>query len=141
MIIFTDDIRSVSIEKLDGFFIGWPNPPSREVFLKLLDGSDYAVVAIDESNDNVVGFITCISDNILTAYIPLLEVLPEYQNQGIGAKLMRMVFEKYHHLYKVDLCCDLEMQEYYSRFEMIKIHGMSRIKYQHQSGFETMPLK
>ena len=33
----------------------------------------------------VVGFVTAISDGVLSAYIPLLEVLPEYQGAGSAA--------------------------------------------------------
>ncbi len=38
---------------------------------------------IDDINNKVVGFITAISDGVISAYIPLLEVLPKYQNMKI----------------------------------------------------------
>jgi ribosomal protein S18 acetylase RimI-like enzyme len=136
MIIYSDSLKNINTEKLQGFFVDWPNPPSPEIFLQLLNNSDYAVIAIDDNNGNVVGFITCITDNVLTAYIPLLEVLPMYQKSGIGANLIRMVFEKFRHLYKIDLCCDQELQDYYSRFGMIKVFGMTRVNYTNQSGHD-----
>jgi hypothetical protein len=32
----------------------------------------------------VVGFITAISDGVLTAYVPFLEVLPAHRRQGVA---------------------------------------------------------
>ena len=42
------------------------------------------IIAIDENTNQVVGFVTAISDGVLSAYIPFLEVLPEYKSIGIG---------------------------------------------------------
>jgi len=61
--------------------------------LKLLKNSYKIVVAIDNSCNKVVGFITSISDGIISAYIPLLEVLPEYQQQGIGKELVSRLLQ------------------------------------------------
>lgn len=82
MISYTDSIESITADKLRGFFVGWTNPPSPETHLKLLANSYKVVLAIDDETGNVVGFITTISDGVLSAYIPLLEVLPAYQRQG-----------------------------------------------------------
>ncbi|WP_218212220.1 GNAT family N-acetyltransferase, partial [Pseudomonas sp. 2822-15] len=76
-------------EMLQGFFVGWPNPPSSHTHLKLLEKSTHIVLAVDDENEQVVGFITAISDGVLSAYIPLLEVLTEYQGRGIGKELVR----------------------------------------------------
>ena len=70
-----------------GFFDGWPNPPSRANFYRILQNSTYVWLAVDKDSNKVVGFINAISDKVLTAYIPLLEVIPEYQKQGIGSEL------------------------------------------------------
>jgi GNAT superfamily N-acetyltransferase len=35
-----------------------------------------------------VGFITAITDGVLTTYLPQLEVLAEYRGQGIGSALV-----------------------------------------------------
>ena len=81
---YTTSIKDITKEQLNGFFVGWPNPPSSEVHLKLLKKSSHVVLAIDEGSGQVIGFITANSDGILSAYIPFLEVLPVYQGQGIG---------------------------------------------------------
>ena len=70
--------NSVTEGQLNGFFVGWPNPPSTEVHLKLLEKSSHVVLAVDDESGQVVGFITAISDGVLSAYIPFLEVLPPF---------------------------------------------------------------
>jgi len=125
MISYTDSIKGITANKLRGFFVGWPNPPSPEIHLRLLANSYKVVLAIDDKTDNVVGFITAISDGVLSAYIPLLEVLPAYQGQGIGQELTRRMLEKLSGMYMVDLFCDKELQLFYARFGMKPSNGMS----------------
>jgi ribosomal protein S18 acetylase RimI-like enzyme len=84
--------------------------------LAILKRSDHVVLAVD--GDQVVGFITAISDGVLSAYIPLLEVLPSYRQQGIGSELVRQMLEKLRGLYMVDLVCDPELQGFYARLGM-----------------------
>lgn len=95
------DLTGVEPAELGGFFVGWPNPPSPETFLRLLHGSSHVALAID--GGRVVGFITAVSDGVLAAYIPLLEVLPEYQGRGIGRKLVQEMLEQLAGFYMVDL--------------------------------------
>jgi len=44
-----------------------------------LRGSDFMVLAREAENGRVVGFVTAVGDSLLSAFVPLLEVLPEYQ--------------------------------------------------------------
>ena len=75
-----------------------------------------------------------VSDGVLSAYIPLLEVLPAYQQSGIGAELMRLMLETLSDIYMVDLLCDLEVQPYYERMGMRRATGMLVRNYAAQSG-------
>jgi ribosomal protein S18 acetylase RimI-like enzyme len=74
--------------------------------LKILQGSYKVVLAIDEDSGKVVGFINAIGDGVLSAYIPLLEVLPEYQNRGIGGQPIKIMLEELRDCYMIDLLCD-----------------------------------
>lgn len=95
----------------------------------------YAVeLAIDEETGNVEGFIQAISDGVLSAYIPLLEVLPEYQRKGIGTDLIKRMFNRLGDLYMIDLLCDNELQEFYGKQGMQKASGMVIRHYQNQAG-------
>jgi len=58
-----------------------------------LQNSYRTVVAIDNDTHKVVGFINAVSDGVLTAYIPLLEVLEKYQGMGISGKLTKLMLE------------------------------------------------
>lgn len=135
MIRYVETIDGITAAQLaGGFFAGWPNPPSPETHLRLLSGSDYVVLAIDPETGLIAGFITAVSDNELSAYIPLLEVLEEYQHQGIGRELVRRMLAQIRHLYMVDLLCDPELQPFYSKLGMSPASGMMIRNYDRQSG-------
>ncbi|SLK13552.1 MULTISPECIES: GNAT family N-acetyltransferase [unclassified Paenibacillus] len=134
-ITFRESLEGIGIAQLSGaFFEGWPNPPSTPTFLKLLEQSYAVELAIDEETGNVVGFIQAISDGVLSAYIPLLEVLPEYQGKGIGTDLIKRMFNRLGDLYMIDLLCDNELQEFYEKQGMQKTSGMVIRHYQNQAG-------
>jgi len=118
MIVYQEDLNGITADQLDGFFVGWPDPPAPETHLRVLRGSDHVVLAIDDEHGHVVGFVTAISDGVLSAHIPLLEVRPEWQGRDIGSELMRRMLERLKHLYMIDLVCDPELQPFYRRFEM-----------------------
>jgi ribosomal protein S18 acetylase RimI-like enzyme len=134
MLRYVNSIESVAAENLRGFFIGWQNPPSPATHLELLRNSSLVVLAIDSETGDVVGFITAISDGVLSAYIPLLEVRPEYQRQGIGLELTRRMLERLKDLYMVDLLCDEELQSFYAKLGMKRAQGMFLRNYEHQDG-------
>ena len=131
---YTDALDQILPDHLQGFFVGWPNPPAPEKHLKLLKQSDYAFVAVDETTGMVVGFINAISDHVLSAYSPLLEVLPSYQGQGIGTELVRRMLAKLEQFYMVDLLCDPDLQPFYERLGMMRSTGMLKRNYGRQAG-------
>lgn len=133
-ITFLDSAATLSEEKLGGFFVGWSNPPSTAVHLKVLRNSQHLVLATQADTGKVVGFVTAISDGVLSAYIPLLEVLPSHQGRGIGSQLTRRILKSLKHLYMVDLSCDPDMQRFYEQFQLRKAHGMMIRNYGRQSG-------
>ena len=140
MIAYLESADGVTADELrGGFWVGWPNPPSAETHLRLLRGSDHVVLALDEATGQVVGFITAISDSVLAAYIPLLEVLPAYQDRGIGGELARRMLARLRDLYMVDLLCDESLQPFYERFGMRRASAMTLRNYDRQSGAPKQP--
>ena len=95
VIYYTDDVSVVREDMLAGFFAGWPRRPSAGQHLAVLRGSYRCVLAIDDASGRVAGFVTMLSDGVLTAFIPWLEVLPDYQGQGIGSELMHRILDGY----------------------------------------------
>ena len=134
MINFSDSLSNISSENLNGFFVGWPNPPSPRTHLRILNNSTVVILAQESTTGQVVGFINAISDGILSAYIPLLEVIPAYQGRGIGKELLRRMLEKLQNLYMVDILCDAEMQSFYTAAGMQPGIGMMLRNYSRQSG-------
>ena len=118
VIYYTDDLASVREDMMHGFFASWPRRPSAGQHLAVLRGSYRSVVAIDNAHGRVVGFVNMLSDGVLTAFIPWLEVLPGYQGQGIGGELMRRILDGTDRFYSVDLVCDAPLVAYYERFGM-----------------------
>jgi len=134
MISYSDNIEGIDAEHLQGFFVGWPNPPSPETHLRILAGSYAITLARDDATGAVIGFITAISDGISCVYIPHLEVLPAYQGRGIGSELMRRMLERLRHIYMIDLICDTDVQPFYARLGMQPYTGMILRNYDRQSG-------
>jgi len=134
MINYIDEVDKIKSEILKGFFVGWQNLPSPERHLEILKNSEYVMLAIDEITGNVVGFINALTDKILYAYIPLLEVLPEYQGKGIGTKLVSLMLEKLKNYYAIDICCDEELESFYKRFGFQRVAGMIKRDYEKQNG-------
>lgn len=132
--IYKDSLEGISAERLTGFFVDWPHPPNQETHLELLKNSSKIILAIDDDTNQVVGFITAISDGILSAYIPFLEVLPLYKKKGIGKELINRMLKELDDIYMIDLCCDDDLIPYYNQFGMTRTNGMIVRNYNRQSG-------
>jgi ribosomal protein S18 acetylase RimI-like enzyme len=124
MIEYTDNADNITPDRLNGFFQGWKKSHTPEEHLRILKSSNHIILAVETDGDRVVGYITALSDGIQSAFIPLLEVLPEYQKQGIGTALVSRMLEKLKGVPAIDLTCDPEMQKFYSKFGMIPSIGM-----------------
>lgn len=132
--IYKNSLNGISSDMLEGFFVDWPNPPNSQTHLLLLKKSSKVIIAIDDQTNQVVGFITAISDGVLSAYIPFLEVLPEYKNKGIGKELVNRMLKELDDIYMIDLCCDDDLIPYYDKLGMMKTNGMVLRNYKMQSG-------
>jgi predicted N-acetyltransferase YhbS len=122
---YATDVGGVTADQLAGFWEGWAVEPSAARHLDALRGSEIAIIAIDEATDRVVGFVTAIGDGALAAFIPLLEVLPQYRGQGIGSELVRRVLDALHERYSIDLVCDDDLVHFYERLGFDPLQGMS----------------
>lgn len=135
MIRYTTSIEDVAEADLDGpFFAGWPNPPDPAAHLAILRGSDHVVLARHEGDDRIVGFATAITDGVLTAFIPLVEVVGEYQQRGIGSELVRKIIEAIGPIYAIDAVCDPELQPFYRHLGLRVGHAVMLRDHELQSG-------
>ena len=134
MITYTDSAEGISPDALKGFFVGWAHPPSPETHLRALKNSDHVMLALEDETGRIAGFITAVSDGVLSAYIPLLEVVSEYQGKGIGKELARRMLARLNGLYMVDLLCDRDLEPFYTDLGMRPGFGMMIRNYEKQSG-------
>ena len=131
-ITYIDTPDSLKAENLQGFFVGWPNPPDPQRHLEILHSSYRVWLAMD--GEKLVGFINAISDGILHAYIPLLEVLPTYQGKGIGSELVQRMIKSLEGIYAIDIVCDEQVAGFYERLGFFLLVGMAKRFPVHQDG-------
>ena len=117
-------LEGIAADDLQGFFVGWRSPRTPEEHLQILEGSDDLVLAVDGDTGRVVGFATALTDGVQAAFIPLLEVLPDYQGRGIGSELVRRLLDRLGSVPCIDLTCDPELQPFYERFGLQRSVGM-----------------
>jgi len=132
MINYSTDLFLLDTLNINGFFVGWPNPPSNETFKKILRNSQHVVIAYEA--DQLIGFINAISDGVLSAYIPLLEVLPSYQGKGIGKELTKRMLDDLKCYYMIDLSCDDNVVPFYEKLGLRKNNSMFLRNYTAQAG-------
>ncbi len=126
MISYMTSLDGITADHLrGGFFVGWARPLTPLTHLRMLHGSAYVVLALDEASDQVVGYITALTDGVLAVFISNIEVLPAYKGQGIGTELMRRLLEQVAHLPNIDLMCDEDVKPFYARLGMIPLGGMA----------------
>lgn len=122
-VTYQETTGGIGPHDLQGFFVGWPDRPSPEDHLEILEGSDLLVLAVSK-NRGVVGFIAAITDGVSTAHVTHLEVLPQWQRNGIGTELMRRMMLMLKTIRAVDLICDDDVQEFYERHGFKAARGM-----------------
>ena len=128
MITYIHSTEDVAPAQLKGFFEGWLDPPSPEVHLELLNNSDCVVLA-KSSEGHVIGYVTALTDGVMTAYVSFLEVLPEFRGRGIGTELMKRLIQRWERLYSIDLMCDPEVAPFYENLGFQPGNGMMIRRY------------
>ena len=123
MIRYQSSLDGVTSAHLDGFFVGWPVPVSGNRLLDALRGSTRVVIAWD--GERVVGFINVLTDGVLSAFVPLLEVRPDAQGRGVGRALVEKALASCNEVYAVDLVCDEGVAPFYERLGGQRLNAMA----------------
>lgn len=117
---------------LEGFFVGWPKHPSPLTHYEILKNSFSVWIALD--GERCVGFINALSDWVFYSYIPLLEVLPDYQGKGIGSELLSRMVQALDEMYAIDIVCDESIESFYTQKGFSGLVGTVKRNYQNQGG-------
>lgn len=91
----------------------WSSAEKPELLHRALLGS-HSLVSAWHGN-RLVGLGNAISDGFLVVYYPHLLVLPEYQRQGIGRRLMEMLLRRYEGFHQHALLADGGATEFYRK--------------------------
>lgn len=118
---FRTGMEGVDASMVEGMFVGWPTPPSAERLVQVMAGSHRRVWAL--AGGRVVGYVAAISDGVLNASIPWLEVHPDWQGRGIGSELVRRLVAQLGDMYAIDLLCDADLLPWYESLGFTPVAG------------------
>ena len=67
------------------------------------------------------------------AYIPLLEVVPNYQGKEIGKGFVERMLEASKNMHAIDIACDEPMDLFYEELRFFRCVGMVERNYKRHS--------
>lgn len=85
--------------------VGWTNYTSNPEMLKKAYENSLKIYGAYEG-EKLIGIVRVVGDGYSIIYIQDIIVLPEYQRQGIGKRLLEKVLETYKHVYQKTLLTD-----------------------------------
>jgi len=85
--------------------VGWVNYTKRPKMLQAAYLHSLKIYAAYVEN-KLVGIIRVVGDGSSVVFVQDLLVYPEYQRQGIGTALLKMIMEEYHGVYQLHLLTD-----------------------------------
>lgn len=96
----------------------WSSVRKPQLLYQALINSHYLVSAWDGKRLVAIG--NAISDGHLVVYYPHLLVDPDYQGQGIGTELVKMLTKKYEGFHMQMLVADNEAISFYEKCGFVK---------------------
>lgn len=117
------DTRDITLDSILALYRAnkWSAAQKPQQLYNALMASHSLLSAWDEAK--LVGLGNAITDGHLVVYYPHLLVLPQYQKQGIGSKLIKMLISKYLGFHQQVLIADRQAVEFYHKcgFEQAKM--------------------
>lgn len=109
------DTRDMTLDSILALYRAnrWSAAQKPQQLYNALMASHSLLSAWDEAK--LVGLVNAISDGYLVVYYPHLLVLPQYQKQGIGSKLMKMLISRYLDFHQQVLIAVPQAVEFYQK--------------------------
>ncbi|HKM34207.1 MAG TPA: GNAT family N-acetyltransferase [Lachnospiraceae bacterium] len=85
--------------------VGWINYTTNPAMLKNAFQNSLKVYGAYEDN-KLLGIVRVVGDGYSIIYIQDILILPEYQHQGIGTKLLIIILDTYKNVYQKSLLTD-----------------------------------
>ncbi|MBN1525783.1 MAG: GNAT family N-acetyltransferase [Spirochaetales bacterium] len=113
MTIEYSDRKDISTEQLERLFLSvmWESGMFPAKLVQACQHSDTVFSAW--AGRTLVGLCSAVTDHSFFVYIHWLLVMPEYQKQGIGKKLLGIMQEKYTHIPRIILSSYTAQKEFY----------------------------
>ena len=86
--------------------VGWTNYTQNPEMLEAAFKNSLHVLAALNEEEKLVGVLRAVGDGASILFIQDILVLPAYQHQGIGTKLLQLSLEKYKNVYQIQLATD-----------------------------------
>ncbi len=115
MTVEIKETRDIELQQILALYSSneWSAAEKPELLHKALLNSHSLVSAWEGST--LVGIANAISDGHLVVYYPHMLIRPEYQSQGIGTKMMKILMEKYQGFHQQMLTADSKATEFYRK--------------------------
>lgn len=95
------------LEEITGLYqaVGWTNYTARAGML--LEAYEHSLCVLGAYlGDRLIGLLRAVGDGVSVVLVQDLLVLPEFQRQGVGTKLLRTVMDRYQTVYQMELLTD-----------------------------------
>jgi GNAT superfamily N-acetyltransferase len=114
------ETREISIEHVISLYktIGWSAADKPKALYHSLINSHSLISAW--SGDRLVGIGNAISDGFLVVYYPHLLVHPDFQRQGIGSEITRILLRKYSGFHQQILVADGRAIDFYKKHGFVR---------------------
>ena len=123
---FSNSIENVEWSRMKEIYhsVGWTNH-NEEKIKKVFQSSNVVAIAYDE--DNIAGFGRALSDGVFNAAIYDVVVDEQYQNKGIGQKVIKNLLAQLDDISCVHLVSTAGNEEFYRKAGFRKMKtGMAR---------------
>ena len=85
--------------------VGWTNYTARPEMLEAAYRNSLCVLGAYDG-DRLIGVLRAVGDGASVVFVQDLLVLPAYQRQGIGTRLLQTLLDRYAEVYQIELLTD-----------------------------------